>query len=155
MLILIAAQRLPTLHCDAESVALGSFGLALELVEDQNAIVDEGLSEHRLLLVLKLLREIWRQDLIHHGLVPIVLLTAPVCEWSCALELLNKHEDVMLADIVLLSLHQKLEVELEVPWYDPMPSCAALLHEVGMDALVILRELHGVNLTELLAEDLH
>lgn len=36
-----------------------------------------------------------------------------------------------------------------------MPSCAALLHEVGMDALVILRELHGVNLTKLLAEDLH
>ena len=69
LLILVAAQRFSTLHGDAEGVdRLGDFYFAFELTKDHDAVVDEGLGEHRLRLILKLLREVSGQHSIYVSL---------------------------------------------------------------------------------------
>ena len=59
----------------------------------------------------------------------------------------------MLANVILLSLHQQLKVQFEIAGHGPVLCHDALLHEVCLQALVVLGELHRVDLSELLAED--
>ena len=66
---------------------------------------------------------------------------------------MDKDENIVLTDVVLVTLGQKFEEKLEVVRYGPLLCHVAWLHEVREQQVVELRVLHRVYLTELLTED--
>lgn len=62
-----------------------------------------------------------------------------------AFKLLNEDEDVMLTDVVLLSLVDELEVKLEQSWHDPILADSALLHQIRLYDIKVVLNGHGVH----------
>ena len=60
-------------------------------------------------------------------------------------ELLYEDEDVMLTDVVLLSLVDQLEVKLEQSRHDPIFANSALLHQVSLYDIEVVLNGHGVH----------
>ena len=58
---------------------------------------------------------------------------------------MNHNEDVMFADVVLIALVEKLEVELEESRYKPSrPRHLALLHEIVLQHVEVVAYCHTI-----------
>lgn len=154
LLVLVAAQDAATLDRNAEVLVVVHFWLRLELSENQDAVVNKGLREHGLGCVLELLRKV-KADGVFNVLIQraLALCLCFARKRSCAFQFLDEDKNVMLTDEVLFALRQKLEVEFEVTWHEPLLRDVALLEEVRREALVELWKLHGIQLPELLSKD--